>query len=72
MSAAGSFRRERESGVLELLLVSPLGEGEIISGRFARVVEPISPGFCLLLGLWAYFTNLFPDQHDGGAICFIS
>ena len=33
MSAAGSFRRERESGVLELLLVSPLGEGLFVKER---------------------------------------
>ena len=31
--AAGSFRRERENGVLELLLVSPLTSKQIIGGR---------------------------------------
>ncbi len=41
MSAAGSFRRERDTGVLELLLVSPLGENQIISGRLG--------------GLWSQF-----------------
>ena len=40
-SAAGSFRRERETGVLELLLVSPLTTGQIIGGR--------------LRGLWGQF-----------------
>jgi hypothetical protein len=33
MAAAGSFRRERETRVLELLLVSPMNEWEIIGGR---------------------------------------
>ena len=68
MSAAGSFRRERESGVLELLLVSPLGEGDIISGRLRGLWSQFLPAFGLLLGLWGYFTNLFPDHQDGSAV----
>ncbi|HZQ47587.1 MAG TPA: ABC transporter permease subunit, partial [Verrucomicrobiae bacterium] len=41
VSAAGSFQRERETGVMELLLVSPLSVGQIIGGR--------------LRGLWSQF-----------------
>ncbi len=41
ITTAGSFRRERETGVLELLLVSPLTVRHIINGR--------------LRGLWAQF-----------------
>lgn len=40
-SAAASFRRERESGALELLLVTPLSPDQIIAGR--------------LRGLWMQF-----------------
>ena len=70
MSAAGSFRRERENGVLELLLVSPLGEGEIISGRLRGLWGQFLPAFGILLGLWAYFTNLFQTTGNEGAILF--
>ena len=58
LSAAGSFRRERESGVMELLLVSPLGETEIIRGRLRGLWGQFLPAFVLLLGLWAYFVSL--------------
>ena len=54
MSAAGSFRRERESGVLELLLVSPIGEKRIISGRLRGLWSQFFPAVGLLLGVWAY------------------
>ncbi len=61
ISAAASFRRERESGLLELLLVSPVPEGQIIWGR--------------LRGLWGQFlpalesaggsVAVFPDLRGG-------
>ncbi len=40
-AAAGSFQRERETGVMELLLVAPLSVGQIMWGR--------------IRGLWAQF-----------------
>jgi ABC-type transport system involved in cytochrome c biogenesis permease component len=43
--AAGSFRRERETGALELIVVTPLSEREIIFGR--------------LRGLWGHFLPAF-------------
>lgn len=39
--SAGSFRRERETGAMELILVTPLKESQIVSGR--------------LRGLWLHF-----------------
>ena len=42
VSAAGSFQRERESRVLELLLVSPMSASEIICGAVARLVGAVS------------------------------
>jgi len=58
LSAAGSFRRERETGVLELLLVSPLGERDIIAGRLRGLWGQFLPAVGLLLGIWSYFSSL--------------
>jgi ABC-type Na+ efflux pump permease subunit len=69
MSAAGSFRRERESGVLELLLVSPLGENQIISGRLGGLYGQFLPSFGLLLGVWMYFSSVIMGRA-AGAVAF--
>lgn len=58
-SAAGSFRRERESGVLELLLVAPLTTNQIIAGRLRGLWGQFLPSMGLLLGVWLYFAGLF-------------
>lgn len=54
MRAAGSFGRERETGVMELLLVAPLGERRIIAGRLSGLWLQFGAATALLLGLWAY------------------
>lgn len=60
-SASGSFRRERETGVLELLLVSPLRTGQIIGGRLRGLWGQFLPSIVLLLGAWLYLQkNLRP------------
>src|SRR5260221_726170 len=59
MSAAGSFRRERESGGLELLLVSPLRVGEIISGRLKGLWGQFIPASVLLFVSWLYLGSAF-------------
>lgn len=69
-SAAGSFQRERETGVLELLLVSPVGEGAIIAGRVRGLWGQFLPTIVLLLGVWLYFGSILPHEHDGQAILF--
>jgi ABC-type Na+ efflux pump permease subunit len=46
--AAGSFRRERETGALELILVTPLSERQIISGRLRGIWNQFLPTF----GIW--------------------
>src|SRR5262249_41815445 len=68
VSSAGSFRRERENGVLELLLVSPLEEGQIISGRLRGLWGQFLPAFSLLIGLWIYFALILPGVGQGDAI----
>jgi ABC-type transport system involved in multi-copper enzyme maturation permease subunit len=70
LSAAGSFRRERETGVLELLLVSPLGESQIISGRLGGLWSQFAPAAGLLLVGWAYCSTFLPGGADAGAFLF--
>ena len=62
-SAAGSFRRERETGVLELLLVSPLTTRQIISGRLFGLWGQFLPSIVTLLGIWAYFARIAPQGY---------
>ena len=47
-SAAGSFRHERKSGALELLLVTPLRVDQVISGRVRGLWAQFLPSLCLL------------------------
>ena len=77
LSAAGSFRRERESGVLELLLVSPVGEAEILFGRLRGLWGQFFPAFAIFIGIWMYFDTLLPtDGSDNSmsyyGICFFT
>jgi ABC-type transport system involved in multi-copper enzyme maturation permease subunit len=70
MSAAGSFRRERESGVLELLLVSPVGEKRVISGRLGGLWSQFAPAVGLLLVVWAYCSTFLPNGGRPTTFCF--
>lgn len=54
-SAAGSFRRERETGALELLLVCPLSAGQIVGGRLRGLWGQFLPAFGLWVGVWLYW-----------------
>ena len=68
-SAAGSFRRERETGVLELLLVSPLTTGQIIGGRLRGLWGQFLPSIVMLLGIWIYFASILRGIfHNQGEI----
>jgi ABC-type transport system involved in multi-copper enzyme maturation permease subunit len=57
-SAAGSFRRERETGVLELLLVTPIKVCEIISGRLEALLVQFLPSMLLLGVIWYYLGDV--------------
>jgi ABC-type transport system involved in multi-copper enzyme maturation permease subunit len=71
VTAAGSFRRERETGVLELLLVSPMSEGQIIGGRLRGLWGQFLPALIALLGIWAYLSGLYPGtKADPGMVQF--
>jgi len=68
VSAAGSFQRERETGVLELLLISPMRIGQIIGGRLRGLWGQFLPALLLLLGIWAFLSTFFPAPHNIGAL----
>jgi ABC-type transport system involved in multi-copper enzyme maturation permease subunit len=70
VTAAGSFRRERDSGVLELLLVSPLGESQIISGRLRGLWGQFLPVTGLLLAVWLFYLTLLPYESSGDVLLF--
>jgi ABC-type transport system involved in multi-copper enzyme maturation permease subunit len=69
-TAAGSFRRERESGVLELLLVSPLNAWKIIGGRVRGVWGQFAPAVLLLLGVWIFASTFIPGVKAHEATWF--
>jgi hypothetical protein len=71
-SAALSFRRERETGVLELLLVSPLKINQIVGGRLRGLWGQFLPSVGLLLGVWTYFNSIFPQNNDGRQIVYFA
>lgn len=64
LSAAGSFRRERESGVLELLLVSPIREWEIIIGRVRGLWMQFLPAVVLLVAVWLYCATFLSSSNE--------
>ncbi len=63
-TASGSFRRERESGVLELLLVSPLNSWQIIMGRVRGMWAQFTPAVALLIGVWLFVATF--EQNVSG------
>jgi ABC-type transport system involved in multi-copper enzyme maturation permease subunit len=68
VSAAASFRRERESGVLELLLVTPLREWQIIGGRVRGLWSQFAPAVLLLCGVWLYGASFLTDRSELNAV----
>jgi len=72
LSAAGSFRRERETRVLELLLVAPLTTGQIIGGRLRGLWGQFLPALAMLLGIWLYFDAIFKSHSAAGPVLFFS
>ena len=62
IGSASSFRRERETGLLELLVVSPLREWQIIAGRLRGVWEQFLPAIVLLLTLWVFCAGILAHE----------
>jgi ABC-type transport system involved in multi-copper enzyme maturation permease subunit len=71
-TAAGSFRRERETGVMELLLVSPLSVGQVILGRLRGIWMQFAPSAGLLVLVWLFSAGLLMDANPRGAIWLVS
>ncbi|MBI1177979.1 ABC transporter permease subunit [bacterium] len=71
-SAADSFRNERETGALELLLVTPLSVRQILAGRLFGLWGQYLPVLVLLLGAWGYTSSwqLWQNAVDLSGIRF--
>jgi len=63
-SASGSFRRERDNGVLSLLLVSPLRVKHIVTGRLRALWGQYLPAVSLLFGAWLYLSETHGQELD--------
>lgn len=69
MGAAESFRRERESGALELLLVTPLRPRDLAHGRIGGLWWTFGPAFLVwAASLWAAVPILRTNE-DQVALC---
>lgn len=64
LSAAGSFRRERDTGMMELLLVSPIREWQIIGGRIRGLWTQFLPAVILLMAVWLYTATFIPGINE--------
>jgi ABC-type transport system involved in multi-copper enzyme maturation permease subunit len=51
-SATGSFRRERQSGLLEILLVTPLSVRQLMAGRLWGIFSHFCPALAVLAVCW--------------------
>ena len=64
LTSAGSFRRERETGVLELLLVAPLRESQVILGRLRGLWSQFLPSIILLFAVWLYCAKFLSENSE--------
>jgi ABC-type transport system involved in multi-copper enzyme maturation permease subunit len=60
-TSAGSFRRERQNGVLELLLVSPFKEAQLVWGRLRGLYAQFLPSIALLVAGWSFLLMVGRD-----------
>ena len=63
-TASASFRRERESGVLELLLVAPLNEWLIVFGRLRGIWTQFAPAVILMFLVWIFWTTVLRSYEE--------
>lgn len=64
-AAASSFREEKDSGGLELLLVTPLSPQQLVSGRLHGMFRQFAPSVVVLLLLQASLMLMFHHRLDG-------
>jgi ABC-type transport system involved in cytochrome c biogenesis permease component len=64
LTAAGSFRRERENGMLSLLLITPLKPDQLVLGRVKGLWAQIRWATLLFVGGWIYLRTFSGDRLD--------
>jgi len=62
-SATGSFRRERQSGLLEILLVTPLSVRQLMVGRLWGIFSHFCPALAILIVCWNGNRLLNPKEY---------
>lgn len=68
-SSVNGFRRELETGALELLVVTPLSVREIVRGRVCGLWGQYAPGFLVWLAAVAMICMVdFPADHLGAEL----
>jgi ABC-type transport system involved in multi-copper enzyme maturation permease subunit len=70
--AAGSFRTERENGALELLLVTPLRERQIVFGRLRGVFAQMLPALCICLVSVLGTVGMYRGNPPPGIYAFVA
>ena len=68
--AAGSFRRERETGALELILVTPLSERHIVWGRLRGLWSQFLPTFAIWIAVVLYLSSALQDWQVANILRF--
>jgi len=63
-SAANSFRRERDEGLIEILLVTPISPARLMLGRLWGLFSHFFPAFAVL---WVFYAGEFFLGGRGGA-----
>jgi ABC-type transport system involved in multi-copper enzyme maturation permease subunit len=64
LTAAGSLRRERENGMLSLLLITPLTPDKIVLGRIKGLWGQIRWATALFVGGWIYLQGFSRGYSD--------
>jgi hypothetical protein len=70
-SATGSFRRERQSGLLEILLVTPLSVRQLMVGRLWGIFSHFVPALALLMVCWNGDRLLNPREFYANPFVFV-
>jgi ABC-type transport system involved in multi-copper enzyme maturation permease subunit len=65
-AASSSFRRERESGALELILVTPVGADALLRGRMRGLWRQFFPTLCVLTLPWLWVMTMVIEFQQGG------
>jgi hypothetical protein len=72
LTSAASFRRERENGVLELLLVSPMREWDVIRGRLRALWTQFLPAMLIFLGGSIFQAFMFGSEIGPGLLAYFA